>query len=504
MPNRPGQASAVEAAFIILIILLGLFLLLKLAPGFFNSMGVEVSNVELSSLAKSLLNEILSSPGNPLNWGLNASGLTAFGLAQPNNPYSLDPYKVLQLIYWDFAHNVSSALSPSNLQGYCSISQISGQGFIQYLTTQYNISYVALTNGWLFTIGAPTNWTISYNYVKQLLGLGDKYDFLLVINPVFNVTISKPYNCGQYVCINVSVYQFNAGPSSPVPGAKVTLNYFAASLNVSSSSSTSKASPNPKSSSSSSAVSTASQAFYNGTLINYTNSMGIAVFNLGIVGNASSYYIYAIAYAEVGGLGDYAYAQYPASQTPLLMAGLLPTIFNTGGTIVFAHPHLFTNCLYSQGLISNSGQSALGIRIFAVYKSIYGYVLSTVLNVTLTNPGRGSQSYPIPCTQLSASNSVNESACYINLPYEPMLLIIYVTRNSNGQSGNVPISQVLIIPYGYYPEYYLYDRVIVFGRAVKYAPVGVAEALAYIGNAAYEVHLYLYYRGNVYAGLGSG
>jgi hypothetical protein len=85
-----------------------------------------------------------------------------------------------------------------------------------------------------------------------------------------------------------------------------------------------------------------------------------------------------------------------------------------------------------------------------------------------------------------------------------MLLLVWIQRNSQGQSNSVPTSQLLIIPYGYNPEYYLTGRTIIFGRAVKYAPTGVAQGLVYIGNAAYLVKLYLYYRGNAYGGLGVG
>ncbi|MFP3074241.1 MAG: hypothetical protein RXR04_04030, partial [Caldivirga sp.] len=138
MHNRGGQASAVEAIIVVVVFILALVLVLRLLPGYIRTTGGEVNNLQLNAMAQSLLTYIVTNPGNPPNWGLNATGLLSFGLAEEGQSYDLDPFKVLQLVYWDYANNVSGALSPSNLQGYCSLSQINGIGFQQYLS-QYNV-----------------------------------------------------------------------------------------------------------------------------------------------------------------------------------------------------------------------------------------------------------------------------------------------------------------------------------------------------------------------------
>jgi len=136
----------------------------------------------------------------------------------------------------------------------------------------------------------------------------------------------------------------------------------------------------------------------------------------------------------------------------------------------------------------------------AVYRSLYGYTFES-LNFTL-NPGNGSKSYPLPCVLLAQLKSNPYSTCYWNLPNTPMLLIVNVIRNSQGQAGQVPLAQSIIVPYGLYPNYLLSNGPIVFGRSIEDAPVGVARALVYIGDSAYYITLYLYYRGNVFGAAG--
>ena len=47
-----------------------------------------------------------------------------------------------------------------------------------------------------------------------------------------------------------------------------------------------------------------------------------------------------------------------------------------------------------------------------------------------------------------------------------------------------------------YTRYLMSNRPIVFGRAIKDAPVDTAMALVYIGDSAYYATLYLYYGDN--------
>ncbi len=178
----------------------------------------------------------------------------------------------------------------------------------------------------------------------------------------------------------------------------------------------------------------------------------------------------------------------PNSDKALLMDSMKNSLERVNGVL--------RNCLSSIGVLQNPGSSALGLRIIAVYRSLYGYSFES-LNFTL-NPNGGSHSYPIPCSVLALSNASDYSTCYWNLPNTPMILIANVVRNSQGQSPGVPIAQTVVIPYGLWPNYLVGNGPIIFGKSIKYAPVGTARALVYIGDSAYYVTLYLYYRGNVY------
>ncbi|WP_156769896.1 Ig-like domain-containing protein [Caldivirga maquilingensis] len=464
---RKGQMSAIEAIVIVVVIVLMVIVFIRLIPSYLPTAGSEVNTLQLNALAQSLLNYIITNPGNPVYWGQNASLMNAFGLASFNSPYSLDPFKVLQLVFWDYANNASVAVSPGNIRGYCSINQINGVGFQQFLS-QYGISYVTLNYLWLFTVGYPTNWVISYNQVKQLLGLGNSYDFVIVIHPLYMIRVINLTSNIAYI----KVTDYSTGVA--IPNATVTVQYFITSL------------------ASNNAV------FYQGYSSGITNSNGVASISLPVAFNPSNYY-YMVITAQTAGLKDYAYYQYPAIQIPLLTVGIVPLINSNGYSVVFADPHIFTNCLLGVSL-SNPSQSALGLRVVAVYKSIYNF---TTMSINFTfNPSRGSNSYPVSCTILSSSNPPNYSACYWNLPSTPMLLLVWIQRNSQGQSGSVPLSQLLVIPLGYNPDLYLVNRTIIFGYPVKYAPTGVSRALVYIGDAAYVIKLYLYYRGNAFSGLG--
>ncbi|MGC9136072.1 hypothetical protein [Caldivirga sp.] len=466
---RKGQMSAIEAIVVVVIIALAVVVFIRLFPSYLPTAGSEINTLQLDAMAQSLLSYIVTNPGNPTYWGLNASLMSAFGLASTGSAYSLDPFKVLQLVYWDYANNASVAVSPSNLRGYCSISQINGVGFKQFLS-QYGISYVSLNYLWLFTVGYPTNWVISYSQVKQLLGLGNRYDFVIIIHPLYMIRVVNMSSSVAYI----KVTDYSTGAA--IPNATVTVQYFITSLTSNGN--------NP--------------VFYEGYSSSITNSSGVASVNLPIPFNPNNYY-YMVITAQTAGLKDYAYYQYPSIQIPLLMVGVMPLINSNGYSLIFTDPHIFTNCLLGVSL-SNPSQSALGLRVVAVYKSIYNF---TTMSINFTfNPSRGNNSYPVSCNYLSTKNTPNYSACYWNLPSTPMLLLVWIQRNSQGESGSVPLSQLLVMPLGYNPDLYLVNRTIIFGYPVKYAPTGVSRALVYIGDAAYVIKLYLYYRGNAFSGLG--
>ncbi len=172
-------------------------------------------------MAQSLLQYVVTNPGNPPNWGLNASQLAAFGLAQPNQPNHLDPFKVMALVYWDYANGL---VPRSELSGYCTLGQISGNGFRDYLN-QSGVYALSITGNWLFMPGTYTPWLINYTEVKEMLGLGSNYEFELVITPVMNISVVNfPPTPGSF---NLVIRVVNSMGGTPISGAEVSIQYFA-------------------------------------------------------------------------------------------------------------------------------------------------------------------------------------------------------------------------------------------------------------------------------------
>jgi hypothetical protein len=459
-----GQSSAIELVLIIPVIIAAIIVFILLVPNYSYSAGSEVNTFQLNAMAQSLLQYIITNPGNPQNWGL-ANKPSSFGLAMPNQPYHLDPFKVMALEYWGF----SNGYLPSNLQGYCNTSQVA-TGFANYLN-QLGINYLAINGYWLLLPIGNKTWLLDYTEVKEMLGLGSNYEFMLIIQPVLNISVvGFPPPQGSF-----NLYVKVTSNGQPVVDATVKVQYFIVSQGASQ-----------------------KLSITNGTTSSITNSSGIAVITLPVAYNSNNTYFMLIT-ASIGGLQDYAYFQYPSQITPLLTVGILPNSTNYN-SVVFVDPHVVSNCLLNSGLLPSPSASALGLRIVAVYRSLYGYTFES-LNFTL-NPGKGAHSYPIPCSLLAQSQSRDYSACYWNLPNTPMLLIINIVRNSQGQAGQVPLAQSIIVPYGLYPNYLLSNGPIVFGRSIEDAPVGVARALVYIGDSAYYITLYLYYGGNVFGAAG--
>jgi len=457
-----GQSSAIELVLIIPVIMAAIIVFILLVPNYSYSAGSEVNTFQLNAMAQSLLEYIITNPGNPPNWGL-ANKPKSFGLAMPNQPYHLDPFKVLALEYWGFANGYL----PSNLVNECSTSYV-GKGFAKYLN-QHGINNLAINGYWLLLPIGNKTWPLSYTEAKQMLGLGSNYEFMLIIQPVLNITvIDFPPPQGSS-----NLYVEVTSNGQRVGNATVKVQYFIVSQGTSQ-----------------------KPSITNGTTSSITNSSGIAVITLPVAYNSNNTYFILIT-ASIGGIQDYAYFQYPGQTTPLLLMGILPNSTNYN-SILFVDPNVLKSCLKNTKIISNPGETALGLRIVAVYKSLYGYTFET-LNFTL-GPGQGNApSYPIPCTSLTKSN---HSTCYWNLPNTPLLLIVNVIRNSQGQAGQVPLAQSIIVPYGLYPNYLLSNGPIIFGRSIEDTPVGVARALVYIGDSAYYITLYLYYGGNVFGAAG--
>ena len=458
-----GQTSAIELVLIIPVIVAAIIVFILLVPNYSYTAGSEVNTFTLNAMAQSLLEYIITSPGNPPNWGLNASHLSSFGLAMPNQPYHLDPFKVMALAYWELANYKQSSLAV------CYANQ-TATGFQQFLS-QYGITALYNSFNWVLTPTAPTYWLLNYTAVKQMLGLGRNYNLMLVIYPVFRVKII-PINGTKLVTFLVNVTKFDTG--QPVPNATVYVSYIAISFS-----------------------SNNNENIVVGNVTGITSNSGSFVFTINMTPSSTNFY-YINAYASLGGLGDHG-LYFNSTNNPLLTVVILPSLNASNiNWVIFAHPHVLKGCIPT----CNPGQTALGLRVVGVFKSIYGYTFSA-LNFTL-NPGQGSVSYPsTSCQYLTTSQKSNNYAdCYWALPQTPMLLIAFVTRNSQSTSCNTPLTQIMVIPYGMLPEYYLSNREIIFGYSEKYTPVGTAKSIVYIGDSAYYVTLYLYYGGNVFGPMG--
>jgi len=458
-----GQTSAIELVLIIPVIIAAVIVFILLVPNYSYTAGSEVNTFTLNAMAQSLLEYIITNPGNPPNWGL-ATQPSSFGLAMPNQPYHLDPFKVMALAYWELANYKQSSLAV------CYANQ-TATGFQQFLS-QYGITALYNSFDWVLTPTAPTYWLLNYTAVKQMLGLGRNYNFMLVIYPVFRVKII-PINGTQLATFLVNVTKFDTG--QPVPNATVYVSYIAISF-----------SSNNK------------EKIVVGNVTGITNNSGSFVFTIKNMTPSSTNFYYINAYASLGGLGDHG-LYFNSTNNPLLTVIILPSPNASNiNWVIFAHPHVLKGCIPT----CNPGQTALGLRVVGVFKSIYNYTFSA-LNFTLS-PGGGLVSYPnVTCQYLTTSQkSNNYSDCYWALPQTPMLLIAFVTRNPQSTSCNTPLTQIIVIPYGMLPEYYLSNREIIFGYSEKYAPVGTAKSIVYIGDSAYYVTLYLYYGGNVFGPMG--
>lgn len=491
-----GQTSAIEIAIIIPAIIIAIIVFIALIPNYSYSAGSEVNTFQLNAMAQSLLQYIVTNPGNPPSWGLNASQLAAFGLAEPNQPYSLDPFKVLALTYWDYQNGINPLPPPSGTSAICQVPQ-SSTGFFGYLNS-LNITSLYITNYFIIMPTSLAKASLNYASVKEMLGLSKNYNFKLVIYPVFNVTVT---NNTLTNTVMVKVTRFNTNPQQPVPNATVQITY---TIMYYSSSGGNKfsfaicAGTSPPETTNNNGI-----AVFNMATLNCTNTAGNITVNHPYISNASS--IYIDAYASISGIGDHGYLVWPNNITiPLLMVMILPNSTNMNSILFIDPSALNTTCL--EIIYNITGKRSLGLRVMAIYKSVYGYVFQET-NFTLSPAnGNSQQSYPVPCTTTYPSNNPNSgqksSVCYWNVPSSPMFLIVTVYRNSQGQPNTIPKSQILVIPYGISPQFYLSNRVIVFGESIKDAPVGTATSLVYIGDSAYYATLYLYYGGNAFGPMG--
>ena len=115
--------------------------------------------------ASDLLDNMLLSPGIPVNWGRTDVSPTGFGLQDPDfTQYKMSPYSLMRL--------VSSV----------------GEPVYYDITSQY---YSNITMGDRSFMLVPFRLALNYSHVTNLLGISNSYGFQLTLTPIVTVTIEE-------------------------------------------------------------------------------------------------------------------------------------------------------------------------------------------------------------------------------------------------------------------------------------------------------------------------
>jgi hypothetical protein len=228
--------------------------------------------------ASDLLDNMLLSPGIPVNWGQTDGIPTGFGLQDPEfSQYKLSPYSLARLL------------------------SSSGQTFY-YSKTNLTYSTVSLGPDGSFLVS--TGECITYKTAAQLLGVNGSYGFQLTITPTVNVSVTR-------VSLNPLNFKVEVmGMGSPLSGA--TLDYY---LYVT----TNSGSEDP------------STQMLSGTT--QADQAGLAFFDFpSVTGTVYAYSI--IVYARLSGLSGVGYSSYDTVDVDLIV----PLIDSfEEGTVLLAH-----------------------------------------------------------------------------------------------------------------------------------------------------------------------
>jgi hypothetical protein len=115
--------------------------------------------------ASDLLDNMLLSPGIPVNWGRTDANLTGFGLQDPEfTQYKLSSYSLMRLR--------SSVGEP-----------------VYYNVTEQWYSNVTIDNRNFMLV--PYNLALDYSTVTRLLGINNTYGFQLTLTPIVSVSIEE-------------------------------------------------------------------------------------------------------------------------------------------------------------------------------------------------------------------------------------------------------------------------------------------------------------------------
>jgi hypothetical protein len=153
----------------------------------------------LATKASDLLDNLMLSPGIPVNWGKSNVTPTGFGLQDPEfTQYRISPFSLMRL--------QSSLGSP-----------------VYYSKTGLYYSNVTMGFGNFMLI--PYTKAINYSTVGKLLGVNGSYGFQLTIKPLVTVSISET-QAKTPLTISVSV----TGTGFPLANAMVTYSFLTVTL----------------------------------------------------------------------------------------------------------------------------------------------------------------------------------------------------------------------------------------------------------------------------------
>lgn len=152
--------------------------------------------------ASDLLDNMLLSPGIPVNWGQTNTAPTGFGLQDPEfTQYKISPFSLMRLN--------SSAGTP-----------------VYYPKT--NSYYSNITVGFGQSLLVPFNETVGYSEALKLLGINGAYGFSLTMTPIVTVLISEVQSDPLTLSIRV------LGAGSPLAYAEISYCFMAIQGKISS------------------------------------------------------------------------------------------------------------------------------------------------------------------------------------------------------------------------------------------------------------------------------
>jgi len=124
----------------------------------------------IATKASDLLDNMLLSPGIPVNWGQTDSDPTGFGLQDPEfTQYRINPYSLMRL--------QSSVGDP-----------------LYYPPTEMYYSNVTIGDRNFMLV--PYNLTLDYSTAARLLGINNTYGFQLTLTPIVSVSIQETHASG--------------------------------------------------------------------------------------------------------------------------------------------------------------------------------------------------------------------------------------------------------------------------------------------------------------------